>query len=157
MQVTCFQERSPCSAHQRFEDFFYRTKQCAIEYRQADLYVPPNSGNLIQKILNKPYGFVSHFGDGRSYNQEFAARPQSLSKRLGVKLASVGLAAVNIFREIVQSPRVVWESLNSPVSRNLPKDVQQNNIAGGFYYNNRNYARSYNGPPVSYRPQRYWN
>lgn len=158
VQVTCFQERSPCSVHQRFEDFHYRTNQCDIEFRSADLYVPPNAGNLIKKILARPYGLANqvpsyyndnHYITGRSlqtspaYNPFYNAKQNvnSASRRVGVKLASVGLAARNLFREIVRSPRVVWDSLHSPVSRDLP--VNSN------YY-------SYNRPrPYRQGPNRY--
>ncbi|KNC32703.1 hypothetical protein FF38_02721 [Lucilia cuprina] len=137
VQVTCFQERSPCSARQRFENFFYRANQCDIEYRSADLYVPPNAGNLIQKILSKPYGFANQFSPPNNYitgRSISDANPFSnVKRRVGVTLASVGLAARNLFREIVQSPRVVWDSLNSPVSRDLPA--------------NSNYYSRYSQPP----------
>lgn len=141
IQVTCFQERSPCSAHQRYEDFFYRTSQCPIEFRSADLYVPPNAGNLIEKILAHPYGLVQKFygpesAAGRSLQEENNLPAfKQFTRRLGVKLASVGLAAVSIFREIIQSPRSVWDSLHAPTSKDLPEDIRANDIAGGYYYN----------------------
>ncbi|XP_017869757.1 PREDICTED: group 3 secretory phospholipase A2 [Drosophila arizonae] len=118
VQVTCFQERSPCSAHQRFDDYFYGRRQCPLEYRQADLYVPPHAEQLIAKILDQPQG------------RALAAPLPPLkhtARRFGVKLASVGLAAVNILREVVQRPRLLWESLHAPVSREVPPPR-------GYYY-----------------------
>ncbi|KAH8287276.1 hypothetical protein KR054_005149 [Drosophila jambulina] len=142
VQVTCFQERSPCSAHQRFEDYYYRTDHCPAEYRQADLYVPPHGDNLIAKILAHP--------QGRSLAA--IAPAKVTARRWGVKLASVGLAAVNILREVVQRPRLLWDSLQSPVSRELPPSssrYQQQPVGGGGgaaavgYYYERPGASSY--------------
>ncbi|KAH8411364.1 hypothetical protein KR215_002626, partial [Drosophila sulfurigaster] len=132
VQVTCFQERSPCSAHQRFEDYFYATNHCPAEYRQADLYVPPHADNLISKILSHP--------QGRSLLPEPVVAPslKHNARRFGVKLASVGLAAVNILREVVHRPRLIWDSLHAPVSRELPPGQPGPGSApssrGGYYY-----------------------
>ncbi|KRF99610.1 uncharacterized protein Dwil_GK25148, isoform C [Drosophila willistoni] len=122
VQVTCFQERSPCSAHQRFEDYFYGSNQCPAEFRQADLYVPPHGDNLISKILAHP--------QGRSLAVPVFAPVKQSARRFGVKLASVGLAAVNIIREVVQRPRVLWDSLYAPVSREVPPPRSRS----GYYY-----------------------
>lgn len=158
VQVTCFQERSPCSAHQRFENFFYRANQCDIEFRSADLYVPPNAGNIIQKILSHPHGYASPYSNPNNYiagrSIDNSSPFANVKRRVGVTLASVGLAARNLFREIVQSPRGVWDSLKSPVSRDLP--------ANSNYYNRppprpRYETRSYgyqHRPPVT--PNNFW-
>ncbi|XP_033237688.1 uncharacterized protein [Drosophila pseudoobscura] len=138
VQVTCFQERSPCSAHQRFEDFYYRTNQCPAEFRQADLYVPPHGDNLIAKILAHPV----------QQSRSLAAAAPALApakltaRRFGVKLASVGLAAVNIIREVVQRPRLLWESLHAPVSRELPPRFG-GSPPGGYYYERPGPGSSY--------------
>ncbi|EDV95354.1 GH17900 [Drosophila grimshawi] len=124
VQVTCFQERSPCSAHQRFEDYFYRSTQCPAEYRQADLYVPPHVDNLLAKILDH----------GQEQGRALITAPHPLP-RFGVKLASVGLAAVNILREVVQRPRLLWDSLHAPVSRDLPpRRPPPPSHQRGYYY-----------------------
>lgn len=132
VQVTCFQERSPCSAHQRFEDYFYSSNHCPAEYRQADLYVPPHADNLIAKILDHPHSYPQ----GRALHTPVAPLKHN-ARRIGVKLASVGLAAVNILREVVQRPRLLWDSLNSPVSRDLPPGRPPGLGPGpgpGYYY-----------------------
>lgn len=157
VQVTCFQERSPCSAHQRFEDYFYGPGgggggggQCPIEYRQADLYVPPHADNLIAKILQD---HQHHYpGQGRALSSEELPHIHPLkhnARRFGVKLASVGLAAVNILREVVQSPRLLWDRLHEPVSRELPPGPPARSV-GGYYYDrprpryNQGYSQGYN-------------
>ncbi|XP_053951201.1 uncharacterized protein LOC128858739 isoform X2 [Anastrepha ludens] len=165
VQVTCFQERSPCSAHQRFEDFYYRTNRCDIKFRQADLYVPPNAGNVIEKILSHPYGLAQNFPyypeapqDNGYYGRSLRSDPSpslkdnfnTFTRRLGVKVASVGLAAVNIFREIVQSPRGVWNTLNSRVSADLPNGNGGGSGREGYYY-----GRPNRGPPQG--PGYYYN
>ncbi|EDV34633.1 uncharacterized protein Dana_GF20851, isoform A [Drosophila ananassae] len=117
VQVTCFQERSPCSAHQRFEDFYYRTDHCPAEFRQADLYVPPHSDNLIAKILSShPQGRALAAAAPGLIPAKTTARPW------GRKRPSVGIAAVNILREGSQRPRLLWDSLHAPVSRELPPE-----------------------------------
>ncbi|KAH8387282.1 hypothetical protein KR093_006043, partial [Drosophila rubida] len=138
VQVTCFQERSPCSAHQRFEDYFYATQHCPAEYRQADLYVPPHADNLIAKILSHP--------QGRSLLPAPVVAPslKHNARRFGVKLASVGLAAVNILREVVHRPRLLWDSLQAPVSHELPPGRPAAPPSGRGYY----YQRP--GPRYSY-------
>ncbi|XP_036339583.1 uncharacterized protein LOC118748932 isoform X2 [Rhagoletis pomonella] len=166
VQVTCFQERSPCSAHQRFEDFFYRTNRCDIMFRQADLYVPPNAGNVIQKILTHPNGLAQKFyhypepppGNefyGRSLRADTSPTLKenfdTFTRRLGVKVASVGLAAVNILREIVHSPRVVWDTLNSRVSADLPGGNGRYAQERGYYYGRANGGRP---PRPDYRYNR---
>lgn len=169
VQVTCFQERSPCSAHQRFEDFFYRTNRCDITFRQADLYLPPNAGNVIEKILSHPYGwspkfysYPEYYGRALRSDSGLAERQtfNSLTKRLGVKVASVGLAAVNILREIVQRPRVLWDTFNSRVSSELPtgNGNKRSEEERGYYYD-----RPYPGSSYFYNqrnnvsPNNFWN
>ncbi|KAH8418909.1 hypothetical protein KR222_004444, partial [Zaprionus bogoriensis] len=128
VQVTCFQERSPCSAHQRFEDYFYANAaggQCPIEYRQADLYVPPHVDHLIAKILDHP--------KGRAIQSTPLAPLKHNARRFGVKLASVGLAAVNILREVAQRPRLLWDRLHEPVNRELPPAGPPLGSPGYFY------------------------
>lgn len=152
VQVTCFQERSPCSAHQRFEDYFYAPAgQCPIEYRQADLYVPPHADNLIAKILQEhPHPY--HQGRALSEAVPIVHPLKHNARRFGVKLASVGLAAVNILREVVQSPRLLWDRLHEPVSRELPPGPPPPPPPprGGYYYerpwsryNQGQYGQSY--------------
>lgn len=139
VQVTCFQERSPCSAHQRFEDYLYGSRQqCPAEYRQADLYVPPHADNLIAKILDQPHPL------GRALAPFAPPAPlpplKHNARRFGVKLASVGLAAVNILREVVQRPRLLWDSLHAPVSRELPPGRPPSR---GYYYERPRYGPGY--------------
>ncbi|XP_019844321.2 uncharacterized protein LOC105234072 isoform X1 [Bactrocera dorsalis] len=175
VQVTCFQERSPCSAHQRFEDFFYRTNRCDITFRQADLYVPPNAGNVIEKILSHPYGLPPkpYSYPGPTHGNEYygrALRPDSvpavrqnfntLTKRLGVKVASVGLAAVNILREIVQRPSVLWDTFNSRVSSELPPGNGNGRSAEerGYYYDRPNPGSNYfYNQRNNVSPNNFWN
>lgn len=170
VQVTCFQERSPCSAHQRFEDFFYRTNRCDITYRQADLYVPPHAGNVIEKILSHPYGLspkLYSYTDpthGRALRSESGPTLRqnfnSLTRRLGVKVASVGLAAVNIFREIVQRPRVLWDTFNSRVSSELPAGDSYGRYAEarGYYYDRPNHGSGYfYNQRNNVSPNNFWN
>lgn len=163
VQVTCFQERSPCSEHQRFENFFYRANHCDLNYRSADLYVPPNAGNLIQKILSHPYESTNQFSSsnnfftsGRSFSD---ANPFSnVKRRVGITLASVGLAAKNLFQEIVRSPGVVWDSLNSPVSRDLPANsnyYKRNSPSPQrFYYPRSSSSYQYRSAVM---PNNFWN
>ncbi|KAH8294545.1 hypothetical protein KR044_012371 [Drosophila immigrans] len=141
VQVTCFQERSPCSAHQRFEDYFYGSNQCPAEYRQADLYVPPHADNLIAKIL-------THAPQGRSLlPAPVAPTLKHNARRFGVKLASVGLAAVNILREVVHRPRLIWDSLHAPVSHELPPGRPGRGPGpgpgSGYYYPRPSYDYDY--------------
>ncbi|EDV45831.1 uncharacterized protein LOC6551099 isoform X3 [Drosophila erecta] len=142
VQVTCFQERSPCSAHQRFEDFYYRTDHCPAEFRQADLYVPPHGDNLIAKILAHP--------QGRALAAPAWTIPaKTTARRWGVKLASVGLAAVNILREVVQRPRLLWDSLQAPVSRELPPPQRYQDA--GYHYQRPGPGSAYGYGPYSGR------
>lgn len=93
---------------------------------------------------------------GRSLEYSPSSSPSNpftnIKRRFGVKLASVGLAARNLFREIVQSPRVVWESLHSPVSRELPPNSN--------YYSRPPLRSSYqrqNSYQYRTTPNNFWN
>ena len=96
-------------------------------------------GNLISRIIQKQYHQPIEI-DQRSLNVEQKPTVRSdfdtITTRLGVKLASVGLVALNIFKELKRN----WgKFLNVNQNNN---DVQyfnsQNEIDANIYQNSQN-------------------
>lgn len=124
VQVTCFQERSPCSEHQRF-DIIYNHQSvndnCDLDFRSADIYVPTNVGPIFNKFLSfsqpnqQPSSDHSWSPFSIARNAIISPIKQNFgnfSRNLGIKVASIGLAATSLAREIIHRPEELLERVD---------------------------------------------
>lgn len=139
VQVTCFQERSPCSEHQRFDIIYDQQSvndNCDLAFRSADIYVPTNIPPILNKFLSfsrqKQQPLQDHPWSPFSIARNAIISPfkenfSNFSRNLGIKVASIGLAATSLAREIIQRPEELLDRVDRVrSSRSLKTNIADN-------------------------------
>ncbi|XP_031635874.1 acidic phospholipase A2 PA4 isoform X3 [Contarinia nasturtii] len=105
VQVTCFKERRPCSTHQSSKSNcsygFYKSES----YISAPLLSALNSGQLkphVYHVSNSEMNARSMYSNAfHSPNSRIFAKETPMELENSIRLASLGLAAKNIFHDMV--------------------------------------------------------